>query len=183
MVVINPLTFYWKEGMSLAPSRRFADMRMYRGSMRNPQRWRKLLRGDVNLRRPIEVALGVFASIARSYYGATLETLWPEKGPRLSRDLRRLFAMGRHVTFVIAQGDPGRDILMAGARRTVTKALRSGQIAIEFIADADHPFSQSGPCRAMIERVCEILRPRLDAGPSASPSTAAVNERKSSLPH
>ena len=183
LVVINPLTFYWKEGLSLATSRRFADMQMYWGSMRNPQRWMKLLRGDVNLRRPLEVALGEFASITRSYYGALLETLWPAKGPPLSRDLRKLFAMGRHVTFIIAQGDPGHDILMASARRTAKKALRSGQIAIEFIADADHTFSQSGPCRQMIERVCEILRPRLGGGQAPLPAPGAGSARKSSLPN
>lgn len=181
LVVINPLTFYWKEGLSLSTSRRFADMQMYKASMRNASRWRKLLRGDVDVRRPIAVVLGQFTTFARSHWDALVEMLVPGSGPRLSRDLRKLFAMGRHVTFVIAEGDPGLDILMAGARHTATRGLRSGHIGIEFIPGADHTFSQSGPCREMIERVCAILKPRLEAGQATLPAPAAASAPKSSL--
>ena len=175
LVVINPLTFYWKEGMSLATTRRFADMQWYKSSMRDSGRWRKLLRGEVNLRRPVEVALAHFTVLARSYYEVLWEALWPDRGPRLARDLRKLFALGRHVTFIIAEGDPGRDILMANARRTVAVALRSGQMSLESIAGADHTFSQSGPRAEMIQRVRTILKPRLDG--ARTPHVAEAGER------
>jgi hypothetical protein len=141
-------------------------MHRYKSSMRDSGRWLKLLRGGVNLRRPVEVALAQLTVLARSYYEVLWETLWPERGPRLARDLRKLFALGRHVTFIIAEGDPGRDILMANARRTVSAALRSGQMSLESIAGADHTFSQSGPRAEMIERVRTILKPRLEGARS-----------------
>jgi hypothetical protein len=139
--------------MSLETVSRFEDLQAYKKSMRDPGRWLKLLRGDVNLRRLLEVALQHPRTLARSYYDALRETVAPTKAPRLSQDLRKLFAMKRQVTFVIAEGDPGRDILMAGAKRTASKGLRSGQIRLEMIPGGDHTFSQSKPRQELIDRL------------------------------
>src|SRR6185312_1947272 len=51
VILINPLTFFWKTGMSLKyPEYRVAqDMRRYRKTMLNLTAWRKLLAGRVNL--------------------------------------------------------------------------------------------------------------------------------------
>jgi hypothetical protein len=175
LVLINPLAFHWTEGTTLA-TRQFVDVQWYKTSMRNPERWMKLLRGDVNIRRPAVVAWGQFMTLARSHYGALMEMLWPERAPRLARDLRKLIAMRRHLTFIIAEGDPGRDILMASARRTVSKALETGEIVLENIAGADHTFSQFGPRSVVIERVRAILRPVLDAPRPASPGAWSARE-------
>jgi pimeloyl-ACP methyl ester carboxylesterase len=162
LILINPLTFYWSEGMSLETASRFEDVKAYKRSMRDPARWLKLLRGDVNMKRLLEVAIAHPRTIARSYYDAFCETLLPRKAPRLSRDLRRLFEMNRQVTFLIAEGDPGRDILMAGAKRTASKAIRSGRIRLEMIPGGDHTFSQLAPRKDMIDRLSAHLKSRLD---------------------
>lgn len=161
LILINPLTFYWQEGMSLEAVDRFADAHAYKRSMRDPARWLKLLRGDVNLRRLLEVAWSHPRTIARSYYDAFCETLLPQKGPRLSRDLRRLFDMNRRVSLVVAEGDPGRDILMAGARRTATRAIRSGRMRLETIPGADHTFSRAETRGELIRRLSTHLASHL----------------------
>lgn len=160
VILINPLTFYFREGMSLATANDFADAQAYRRSMRDPSRWLKLLRGEVNFRRLLEVASNHPRTLARSYLDAACEALAPSRAPRLAQDLRRLFAMKRRVTMLVAEGDPGRDILMAGAKLTATRALRSGQLRLETIPGGDHTFSQSAPRAALLRTLADHLAPR-----------------------
>ena len=160
VILINPLTFYFREGMSLATVNDFADAQAYRRSMRDPSRWLKLLRGDVNFRRLLEVALSHPRTLARSYFDAACEALAPSRAPRLSQDLRRLFEMKRRVTMLVAEGDPGRDILMAGAKLTARRALRRGQMSLEMIPGGDHTFSQSIPRAELLRRLAAHLSPR-----------------------
>ncbi|HUP28821.1 MAG TPA: hypothetical protein VM122_01515, partial [Usitatibacter sp.] len=163
LVLINPFAFYWKEGMSLDVMTRLMDAQQYKKSMRDPNRWLKLLRGDVNFRRLLDVAISHPKTVAKSYYDACLETLAPEKAPRLSQDLRRLFEMNRRVTVLISEGDPGGDIIMSQAKLTAKRAMRSGQMRMETIEGGDHTFTQSRPRRALIERVAAHLGAKLEA--------------------
>lgn len=158
LVMINPMQFYWVEGMSLDTSRRFEDMVQYRKSMRDPRRWLKLARGNVNFRRLAEVVVGQARTHVRAYWEAACELLRPEGGPRLSRDLKRLFAWKRRVTLFVSEGDPGVDVLLALARLTATRALRDGRIRLQTIAGADHTFSQWKPRREVIARLVAHLQ-------------------------
>jgi alpha-beta hydrolase superfamily lysophospholipase len=157
LILINPLTFYWTEGMSLETVSKFEDLQAYRKSMRDPARWLKLLRGDVNFARLLEVAMDRPRTLARSYYDALCEMLLPDRAPRLSQDLRRLLEHQRRVTFLIAEGDPGRDILMAGAKHTASRGLKSGRIRLEMIPGGDHTFSRLTPREALLERLAAHL--------------------------
>ncbi|HSN20481.1 MAG TPA: alpha/beta hydrolase [Usitatibacter sp.] len=158
VVMINPMQFYWVEGMSLDTSRKFEDMVQYKRSMRDPRRWLKLLRGDVNFLRLVEVLASQARAGLRARLQAIVEAAIPEHGPRLSRDLRKLFAMGRRLTLFVSEGDPGRDILLAGARLTATRALRDGRVRLQMIADADHTFSRWRPRRDLLARLTAHLR-------------------------
>jgi hypothetical protein len=161
IVLINPLTFYWQEGMSLATVEHFFDVVAYRKSMRDPRRWMRLLRGEADIRRPIEVALAHARNLARSQWDGLLEAVWPDKGPRLSRDLRKLFAMNRRMVLLVSEGDPGYELVQAGARRAARGALESGEMEVEWIAEADHTFSQVKPRAELARRLVERLRPLL----------------------
>jgi len=163
IVMVNPMQFYWVEGMSLDTSRKFEDMVQYRRSMRDWRRWLKLARGDVDFGRLAEVLASQGRTQARAWLDAFLEAFVPERAPRLSRDLRKLFAMGRRLTLFVSEGDPGRDILLAGAPLTAKRALRGGRIRLQIIAEADHTFSQWRARRDVIARIGAHLR---DAAPS-----------------
>src|SRR5207247_1725493 len=102
LILINPLTFYWEEGMSLATTRNFEDAAAYKRSMRDPGRWLKLLRGEVNMERLAEVIAAQVKTKLKSQREALAEWLLPGKGPRLSGDLKKLLAMKRPVAFFIA---------------------------------------------------------------------------------
>jgi alpha-beta hydrolase superfamily lysophospholipase len=168
IVMINPMQFYWVEGMSLDTSRKFEDMVQYRRSMRDPRRWLKLARGGVNVRRLVEVLVSQSRTHARAWLDALAEAAFPRAAPRLSRDLRRLFAMNRRVALFVSEGDPGRDILLAGAKLTAGRALRDGRIRLQMIPDADHTFSQWKPRRDVIGRVLAHLGDSAAARDAAS---------------
>ena len=161
LVLINPLTFYWAEGMSLETTRHFEDAIQYRKSMRDPGRWLKLLRGGVNMARLAETVVGLAKEKVKSQRDALREVFMAGRAPRLARDLRRLFAMKRPLSFFIAEGDPGREILMTQAGRTATRALKTGDIRVEIIPDADHTFSQLKPRGELMRRLRLHLRRHL----------------------
>jgi len=158
IVMVNPMQFYWIEGMSLDTSRKFEDMVQYRRSMRDWRRWLKLARGDVKFGRLAEVLASQARTHAQSWANAFLEAFVPERGPRLARDLHRLFAMRRRLTLFVSEGDPGRDVLLAGAKLTARRAIRDGRIGLHMIAGADHTFSQWQPRREVIARIASHLR-------------------------
>lgn len=163
IVMVNPMQFYWVEGMSLDTSRKFEDMVQYKRSMRDARRWLKLARGDVNFRRMAEVLASQARTHARAWADAFTEALWPSRAPRLSQDLHRLFAMGRRLSLFVSDGDPGRDILLAGARLTATRAIRDGRIRLQMIPQADHTFSQWKPRRDLLARLAAHLRDAADS--------------------
>ena len=157
LVLINPLTFYWVEGMSLETTRHFRDVSYYKKSARNLDSWRKLFRGNVNVINLVRVALSYFVTLGKSYYNALRETIGLDPSSQLSRDLKKLLAMNRIINVIVAEGDPGRDILMTGARRTVLNAQKTNQISLQIIADADHTFTQSRARRELIIRLGAML--------------------------
>ncbi len=157
LVLINPLTFHWTEGMGLETTARIYDEVAYRQSARDPKRWLKLLRGDVNFRRLLAVAAAVPIKWARARWDWFCEALLPAWAPPLARELRRLRRMGRPVAFFIAEGDPGERLLLEGAPRTARLYQESGMVSVTRIPAADHTFSQLVPRRALIERLVSCL--------------------------
>lgn len=152
LILINPMSFYWKEGNSLDTSRRYQDAAAYKRSARDLSRWLKLLRGEVNMKRLLEV----ITADAR-------DKLRLHEDPRLAGDLKKLQQLNRAVTLFIAEGDPGRDILMAGAPRTARRALERGAMRLEMIPDADHTFSQFKPRNELLWRLNAHLARRTGA--------------------
>ena len=154
ILLLNPLVFYWEEGMSLDTSTPFEDMEQYKKSARDPERWKKLLRGEVKMRRLFEVLKAHAIGKVKPYWDALHETLMPRSGgTRLSRDLRRIRKMKRRVTCFIGDRDQGLKILNAEARHAMKKGLASGRIVVHSIAGGDHTFSRYKPRRDMVSAV------------------------------
>ena len=165
LLLVNPLTFHWVEGMTLATARTFEDMVQYKKSMRDPQRWLKLLRGEVNVSRMTRTAWSYVRTKAKSLAESLFEGIWPDHGPRLSRELRRLFERRRRVALFVADNDPGRDIVMTQARRTARRALESGDLRFDVIPAADHTFSRAAPRAELVARIVERLSGRSRTSP------------------
>jgi alpha-beta hydrolase superfamily lysophospholipase len=154
-VMINPLTFYWQEGMSLeaAPAKHFAAVHYYLGSALEPSKWWKLFSGQTQIG-----LLGSFGLLTRHLglwsraqrasetaaerASATAELGHPQRQD-LRGDLAQVEVADRRLTFFFAKSDPGYGILMFHAQRKVKQLLQAGTIRVTFIDDADHTFSRS----------------------------------------
>ena len=152
LVLINPLTWRWVEGDAV-DTQHFSAVAHYKGTMRRLDSWKKLLRGQVNLVYLGGVVLSHLRKQVASRVSAINELLFPARGPLLSRQLRQLFAAKIHVTLLVSSGDPGWDMLQDGARQTARRALKSGDLALEFIPDADHTFSRDDARRRLVAAV------------------------------
>lgn len=161
-VIINPLTFYWHEGMSLdVPlARHFSAMQYYLGAMVQPCRWLRLLRG----RSAIGFA-GLLRLLARHWgVGNRIPaSATPAAGEAedLPRDLDRATGLyRRRLSFLFARSDPGYRVLMHQARKPVRRLLRSGSLQVRFIEDADHTFARRASRTALVQSFADILRDR-----------------------
>jgi len=157
LVLINPLTWRWVEGDAV-DTQHFSAVAHYKGTMRRLDSWKKLLRGQVNLVYLAGVVLSHLRKQVASRVSAINELLFPSRGPLLSRQLRQLFAAKQKVSLFVSSGDPGWDMLQDGARQTARRALKSGELALEFIADADHTFSRDDARRRVIAAITRRLR-------------------------
>src|SRR6185436_14477933 len=107
-VLINPLTFYYRPGMSLdepatLPTGHWRRYASYLGSVHG---WSKLQRVDLTVLRRVMRAVG------RSRAGASPSAA---SGNSLTSDLERMTSQGRALTFVFSRYDPGYDLLVSGA--------------------------------------------------------------------
>jgi pimeloyl-ACP methyl ester carboxylesterase len=152
-VLINPLTFYWKDGMSLdaAPSKQLVSYHYYAGEVLKPQKWLKLLSG----RSKIGIA-GAIRLVARrlkllkisgTNNASAAMQLHPGSEPGhpkredLSGDLKSIAASGRHLGMFFSTGDPGFSILNFHAQKAASAMQSTGRLKISFLADSDHTFS------------------------------------------
>ena len=159
LVLINPWYFYRSAGAAYAPdSQHYVDVAAYRKSMRDTARWKRLLRGEVDLRRIARIAGTHAARKARAAAAELHEVMNPSGGTRLSRDLRALLALGRRVWMYEGDGEPAGTVLKTEARRPLAEARRRGVMTMEHIPGGDHTFSRSAARDDLISRICDVLR-------------------------
>ncbi len=162
-IMINPLTFYWEEGMSLEIPRAHAtikDAKYYEGAMKDKRKWLKLLKGQVEF----GYILGFVAKRAKEQTlkkGRQLRALAGfEKPARLCLDLVEYKTARRHLSFFFASSDPGYDILMSESPRTAKQHINRGDIDLSFIDGADHTFSEKSKRDELIDNLRAHLQRR-----------------------
>jgi pimeloyl-ACP methyl ester carboxylesterase len=158
-ILINPLTFFWKEGMSLEFSEhRIADdIQRYRTNAFRLDAWLKLLRGNVDLMQLSQVLLrhilaftvAPLRSAARRW-GIPLEDDLPS-------ELRRIVRAGRQLHFIFADRDPGQELLNTLGGATVRRLCAESAIGIQTIANADHTFTDRAARAALVAALHDAL--------------------------
>jgi hypothetical protein len=177
-VLVNPWEFYWVEGMSLDTNRHFIEMAAYKKKMKDPGRWMKLLKGQVDFRHAWEIGTSHAASIVRNKMKAIAELLGLAQESRLTRDLKKLLQRS-HLAIFVSEGDPGRDLLMHGAKRTALRAMKAGRLELQMIPNADHTFSQWRSRRDVLGRLLDHFARRYDARvPAISGSESPAAARR-----
>jgi pimeloyl-ACP methyl ester carboxylesterase/alpha/beta superfamily hydrolase len=159
-VLINPLTFYYRPGMSLnqSPAVHHEEWQRYLVSMRSMAGWSKLLRGDVR----ISLILRTLYSRTRDIVRGKLKALRRKNDQRddLAADLRRILELGRKMTFIFSRSDPGYDLLMINAGNVVKLFRKRGLVQLWRIDDANHTFEARSSRAVMIETLTRHLAGR-----------------------
>jgi alpha-beta hydrolase superfamily lysophospholipase len=163
-LMINPLTFFWKQGMTMNDLQIAEVVRnpgVYRERVRSARYWLKLLTGRVNLWRVAMVY------VRRAWL--VLETAWRDLCHllriRLPRDLRwdleSITARGVRLVFLFARGDIGQDLLKIQGGAAVRAA--GDRCRVYTIDGADHIFSQRAPRERLVQLLGkEIMDPERD---------------------
>jgi len=146
ILLINPLTFYWTPGMSLEiPSslRMFKDQAYYKQSLRNPEKWKKLFSGKVDIKNITGFIYNRGVALVKQIWSDT-QALFLGERTELARDMVAIHDRGITVNFIFSSTDPGLDILKSQAKRALWKGIKERWIALHVIDDADHTFSRKG---------------------------------------
>jgi alpha/beta superfamily hydrolase len=159
VVLINPLTFFWKEGMSLEyPEHRVAaDIMRYRANMWRPASWWKLLSGRVDLWESTQV----LARRARSLLLAPLRDAVHAFRASLPDDLRgelsSIVRAGIDLRFVFSANDPGVELLRAQGGAVARRLRADGILRVETIEGADHTFTDPVKRAALVKVLEQAL--------------------------
>lgn len=144
LAIINPLTFYWRPGLSLDIPRESAthqDTAYYRQAMKDPKRWLKLLKGQASLGYIAGYAVRFTRKRVAALGDQISGILKPIPETPLNRDLQQLVRAGIEVNFVFSDRDPGWDILADETRLPKTRLARKLGVRIHPVTEANHTFS------------------------------------------
>ena len=165
-ILINPLTYFWRDGMSLetAPTLELIREHYYLSSAWKPEKWLKLLSGrsQIGVGGALRLAaqrLGLSGRGKDRFATERCQTRSPSHPltEDLTGDLQSTVELGRRLRLFFSTTDPGYRILMAQAGRQARRMMRRGQLAVSFLDDADHTFSRQSARQRLIEAVSQHL--------------------------
>lgn len=143
--VINPLTFFWKPGMSLAypPFQMVQAAAQYRRSALQPEKWVKALRGQVKVGVVLNVVARRLLDRARGLARNLGRVLRLPLTDDLGAEVRQVVDRGTALRFTFSVGDPGESLLRDGAGWALPALERDDRVTISYLEDCDHSLSAS----------------------------------------
>jgi alpha/beta superfamily hydrolase len=187
-LIVNPLTFFWKDGMSLAyPSHRVAaDIQRYRSNAFSLVSWGKLLSGGVDLRQLSGVLRQHLGTALAKPVHAMARAFGRPFPDDLPTELRHAANAGIGLNFVFSDSDPGLELLRQGGGRSARHMLADGELSVTVIAGADHTFTDLNARAALVEVLTRAvhLPPRGAANVAAdTPQPPAGVSRRAVTPY
>lgn len=147
IVPVNPLTFYWREGMSLdTPSlEHHWNWNRYAVNVRKSESWIKLLKGKINIVDVLRTILSRLffktQALANIIFNKIRRGFGIELSKDLAYDINKIHDKGIKISFFFSDLDPGYKILMESAGYVVNKLMKNKTVEISFISKANHNFS------------------------------------------
>jgi hypothetical protein len=166
IALMNILLFHWKEGDSVDIRKRDAvnSTHFYWRAAFERDSWRRLLRGELNLRT---IAPGL------------LQKAWVRAGLRLKHslsgendvaaNLRAMMQRGVEVLLVFAHEDGGRDEVDAHLGTDGSRLRGNRRFSFELIDDTDHTFSPVWSHEVLYSVLTKYLLGRFERTDSRSP--------------
>lgn len=142
-VIINPLTFFWNEGMKVADPEFHAasEVARYRSTALEAKAWLKLLRGQVDLRKLMRIFINRGVTLARHGARDVARRVGIPLSDDLARELQQATQAGTQLQFIFAAKDPGLQLLREQGGAAVQRLQLRHQLHIEIIEAADHTFT------------------------------------------
>ncbi|MBS2017667.1 MAG: GNAT family N-acetyltransferase [Deltaproteobacteria bacterium] len=145
VVMINPQTFVWEDGMSLEvnPLANRDQTEYYKRRLFAKEAWMKLLEGGVDPRHAASALKGRVVDVTRATIAKVKSKIPidPAKGSDVARALDALTKRGVDVLFVFAGGDPGIDNLNENVGTAMKALTKRPNFTIETIEGPDHSFT------------------------------------------
>jgi hypothetical protein len=160
LILMNPLTFQWHDGMSLEIPSEYSTIQQtkaYQSASRDWQRWKRLFTGDINywlLIRHLFVSITIGFSVRSREFAQFLRLREP---PRLTQDLLRIAASGSTLRFYFAEHDPGLEILRMAGERCLSALGKKNMLRIRTIKGADHTFKRVHERDQLIRAIIEDI--------------------------
>ena len=155
IISINPLTFFWKPGMSLdldfSEHRVAQDIMRYRSSALSVASWHKLLTGRVDMPSLARVLARTACTQLLKPLFALARLLRIPLLHDLPTELARAANADIDLQFVFAAADPGVELLQTHGGATARRLQARGRLGVHLIADADHTFTDLAPRIKLVE--------------------------------
>jgi len=157
VVAINPVVFFWHDGMPLDPPlANHSVMRLsliYKKSVLDASKWRRVFSGKADIMQAVKVMSHRVFARAASFARSAARTFGFTLQDDLFNELRRIESNGRRLHFIFSDGDPGLPLLHEQGGRMVGRLVRRGQLSTHILAGADHTFSTHAARRALMSEL------------------------------
>jgi len=153
ILMVNPANYFWSEGATLQQlqlAEVVGNPGVYRERVRSVQAWLRLLRGEVNIWRIIQIYLRLPWLTALSALRDVARSLRIRLPNDLGWELEEIAARGVQVVFVFARGEPGIELLRLEGGSAVKRL--GERCRVHILECGDHSFSRSAD-RAVLEDI------------------------------
>jgi hypothetical protein len=159
VTLINPLTFFWRDGMSTRyPQYKVvADAQRYKKNAFQLSSWIKMIKGQVDLRAVVRVGIAAIAKLGWRAKRRVARLLRRPLSNDLGFELEHLARRGVALAFVFAMGEPGLELLESQGGSIVRRLEAHNKLQIDIIENADHTFTIG----ASREQLMELLTSRI----------------------
>ncbi|MGS2724272.1 hypothetical protein ACVBEJ_11045 [Porticoccus sp. GXU_MW_L64] len=143
-VLINPLTFYWKEGMSIdMPEERkvTVDANYYSKKIKDFKSWRKFIRGNVSFGYIFIFLLRVTIKKMNSIFELLYRILNSVPNTKLNKDMEFVGKNRIGISIIVSDSDPGWGLLVDASKMPVKKFIKKFNVKAFSVRDANHTFS------------------------------------------
>lgn len=145
-LMINPLTYFWAQGTSLTDIKDYEVIELadkYRNKLFTREPWQRLLRGELELRLIGTVIWRRAKRMLRLWARGIARRLHLPLRDDLARELSQAARTGVPLRFVFASNAPGYTLLQQESGRALARLIARGDVAVEFVPDADHTFTRA----------------------------------------
>jgi alpha-beta hydrolase superfamily lysophospholipase len=143
VLLINPLTFFYKAGQPLADAedKVIGEATRYGRRLRDVEAWKKLFRQGIDVRAAAKTIARFAAGRLRGRFQELARRFGVKVGDDLVHELTTITGKRIPLRFVFSAGDPGIALLRTHGGPAVDKLRREGQLSIEIIEGPDHTFT------------------------------------------